>query len=167
MYFCKSVRTWITLFLSYRPARLHRLTESITGLLKRLQIRAQDADSKLVFGKLKWVGLIRTIQAFCWPIPTDSDWIAIACGSLWIYSNCFFVYSIFFPASSAPDICRFTPLFLVRNEFRRLKKDTKSDLVWMGWDAAHQTTESLAPTSVGKVRPRLCSGQHILIFPLF
>jgi hypothetical protein len=29
--------------LSYRPARLHRLAESIPGLHKRLQIRAQDA----------------------------------------------------------------------------------------------------------------------------
>jgi hypothetical protein len=28
-------------YLSYRPARLHRLPESVPGLLKRLQIRAQ------------------------------------------------------------------------------------------------------------------------------
>jgi hypothetical protein len=37
----------------------------------------------------------------------------------------------------------------------------------MGRDAAHQTTASLAPTSVGKVRPRLFSEQHILIYPTF
>jgi hypothetical protein len=30
-----------TLFVVYRAARLHRLAESIPGLLKRLQIRAQ------------------------------------------------------------------------------------------------------------------------------
>ncbi len=30
----------ITLYLTYRPAKLHRLAESIPGLLKRIQIRA-------------------------------------------------------------------------------------------------------------------------------
>jgi hypothetical protein len=34
-----------TTYLSYRPARLHRLVESIPGLHKRLQIRALVAGS--------------------------------------------------------------------------------------------------------------------------
>ncbi len=34
-------RNRVGIGLSYRPARLHRLVESIPGLLKRLQIRAQ------------------------------------------------------------------------------------------------------------------------------
>ncbi len=33
-------RNRVGMGLSYRPARLHRLAESIPGLLKRLQIRA-------------------------------------------------------------------------------------------------------------------------------
>jgi hypothetical protein len=32
--------------LSYRPARLHKLPESIPGLLKRLQIRAPAGISR-------------------------------------------------------------------------------------------------------------------------
>ena len=31
-------------YLTYRPARLHRLAESILGLLKRLQTRAQHSE---------------------------------------------------------------------------------------------------------------------------
>ncbi len=34
-------------YFTYRSARLHRLTESIPGLLKRLQILVQDNDYKL------------------------------------------------------------------------------------------------------------------------
>jgi hypothetical protein len=33
----------------YRPARLHRLAESIPGLLKRLQIGALDATQRLFY----------------------------------------------------------------------------------------------------------------------
>jgi hypothetical protein len=32
-------------YLTYRPARLYRLAESIPGLLKRLQIRAQPSET--------------------------------------------------------------------------------------------------------------------------
>jgi hypothetical protein len=35
-----------------------------------------------------------------------------------------------------------------------------ADLVLMGVDAAHQTMGSRAPTSVGKVRPKLQDQQH-------
>jgi hypothetical protein len=38
-------------YLAYRPAWLHRLAESIPGLLKRLQIRALDSRSEV------WEGL--------------------------------------------------------------------------------------------------------------
>ncbi len=39
-------------YLKYRPAGLHRLAESIPGLLKRLQIRAQIWEAKKPHKKL-------------------------------------------------------------------------------------------------------------------
>jgi hypothetical protein len=36
----RGARNRVGIGLSYRPARLHRLVESIPGILKRLQVRA-------------------------------------------------------------------------------------------------------------------------------
>ncbi len=49
-------------YLLYRLARLHRLAESIPGLLKRLQIRAQATLASGI-GSLEWIpGLLKRLQ---------------------------------------------------------------------------------------------------------
>jgi hypothetical protein len=49
-------------YLTYRPAWLHRLAESIPGLLKRLQIRALDSRREM------WEGLgpIPSLEQALW-----------------------------------------------------------------------------------------------------
>ncbi len=47
-------RKWVGLGLPYRPARLHRLAESIPGLLKSLKIPSPEIDCCLV--ELHWDG---------------------------------------------------------------------------------------------------------------
>ena len=47
-------------YLTYRPAWLHRLAESIPGLLKRLQILALDPEGKGGVERIRSNSFIRT-----------------------------------------------------------------------------------------------------------
>ncbi len=59
-------------YLSYWPASLHRLTESIHGLLKRFQIRAGPALRLLSFPATTWAG---------WPVDAGQGLTATLTGN--------------------------------------------------------------------------------------
>ncbi len=60
------------MWLSYWPARLHRLAESFPGLPKRLRIRAQDFITK--YGEWKKdEGLRRRMKHSNWKRHDDKD----------------------------------------------------------------------------------------------